>query len=59
MLHIFANLFNALHRLAITTNNNYSITLNWVWKRLKSNLYMNTSQIISLWGVKLYSYIAF
>ena len=28
MLHIFANLFNALHRLEIITNNNYSITLN-------------------------------
>ena len=27
MLHIFANLFNALHILAITTNNNFSITL--------------------------------
>ena len=60
MLHIFANLFNALHRLAITTNNNCSITLNLGLEKIKIQLiYMNTSQIISLWGVQLYSYIAF
>ena len=38
MLHIFANLFNALHRLAITTNNNCSITLNLGLEKIKIQL---------------------
>ena len=59
MLHIFANLSTHCIDEQFTKNNNCSITLNLGLERLKFNLYMNTSQIISLWGVQLYSYIAF